>query len=267
MKKFVLIIISSLCVLPAAAQKKPLWKQRFILGHGIGYGFQMNKLQVNPVADQLSSVNDQGVSLRLLTMDWFLKNNWGIELSLYGLTDADERKRSKKFEQLFEKQFENRYYVNTPWYSDNTNLLNKFTANLGLVYKIERGRFTFIPKFFVGVTEITYNNRYSLYLKEKNKNMILKVDYRSDSFSKGKLLLGPSLTAMYRFNSILGVNFNASSFWHQGDIAYVQQLTNQVTKEESVYHYNGSKILHRLNFDLGIAVGFGRTGDWVRQVL
>ncbi len=249
--------------LSVVAQKKPFWKQRFIIGHGIGYGFQMNKLQVDPVTDQLSTVNDQGVSLRLLTIDWFLKDNWGVELSLYGLTDEDERKRDKKFEQLFEKQFENQYYVNTPWYSDDANLLNKFTASLGLIYKIERGRFTGIPKFFVGVTEITYNNRYSLYLKEKNKNMIMKVDYGSSSYSKGKLLLGSSIMVMYRFNSILGITFNASSFWHQAEIDYTRKMTNQVTKEVSANYYKGSKILHRLNFDMGVAIGFGKTGDWV----
>lgn len=261
MKTFLLIIISCLGAVSATAQKKPVWKQRFIIGHGIGYGFQMNTLRVDPVTDQLSSVNDKGLSLRFLTMDWFLKNNWGIEMSLYGLANDNELKRNKRFETLFKEQFEDRYYVNASLYSEGG--LKNFTGNLGLVYKIERGRFTCIPKFIVGITEISYKNLYNLYLKEKNKNMILKVEYTSGSFFEEKLLLGPSVTAMYRFNSILGITFNASSFWHRATTDYTRQLTNQVTKEESANYYKGSKILHRLNFDLGIAIGFGKTGDWV----
>jgi hypothetical protein len=265
--KNILLVITCFFVTGAMAQKKPLRKQRLIFSHGVGYSFALNSLPVDPVIDQLVDMNGKGVLLNFFTVNWFMKNNIGIELRMQGLPGDNTQNRKKTLELLVEDHFGDQYYYQSQ-YGFNPNQSDGFpgfAGLLGLTCKFERGRFSYIPKFYVGYMDVSGSSSYTNILKEKNTNTILSVRYQGDPDLESAPVFGPAASVMYRFNSLVGIRVNASYLWHKAGVHYERRITDLATNNTAVAYYSNEKTLHRIHIDLSIAVGFGRRGELVEK--
>ncbi|MBX2925154.1 MAG: hypothetical protein KF746_23335 [Chitinophagaceae bacterium] len=263
MKNIFLGLILLFSCATALAQKKPFRKQRLIFSHGIGYDLPFQTVRVNPVTDQLSDVNGKGLSFQVFSMSLFVKKNWGVEVLMQGVA-GDSRKRNKMFNQLIEEKWSDQYYYNRrPFYNEGG--LDLFTGALGLIHKIEKRRVTYIPKFFIGVTSTYAADNINHYLKEKNANTVLSLDYLSGETNQASVLLGPAASMIYRFNSIVGVGLNASFLWHKVNFTYNERMTNLVTNEVSDTYYRYHDNIQRLYIGVNVYIGFGRRYDWVGE--
>ena len=265
--KNILLILTCFYVTGAMAQKKPLRKQGLIFSHGVGYAFALNTLSVDPIIDHLADINGKGVLLNFFTVNWFMKNNMGIELRMQGLPGGNTQNRKKVLEQLIKDHFGDQYYYQSQ-YPVNLNQSDGFpgfAGLLGLTYKFERGRFSYIPKFYVGYMDVSGSSSYTNILKEKNTNTILSVSYQGDPDLESAPVFGPAASIMYRLNSLVGIRANASYLWHKAGIRYERSITDLAANTTSVTSYSNEKTLHRICIDLSIAVGFGRRGELVRK--
>ena len=262
--KNILLIVACLYVITGMAQKKPLRKQRLIFSHGVGYTFPLNTLHTDPIIDQLVGINGKGILLNFFTLNWFMKNNIGIEMRMQGLAGDNTRNENKALELLIADHFGDQYYYQ-PQYglSNDSDGFPGFAGMLGLAYKFERGRFSYIPKFYVGYMDVSASSSYNNTLKEKNTNTILKVHYHGYPDLRSTLILGPAASVMYRFNSITGIRANASYLWHKAGVRYKRAITNLATNNTTEANYSNKKTLHRIHVDLSIAIGFGRRSELV----
>lgn len=263
--KNILLILTCFYVTGVIAQHKPLRKQRLIFSHGVGYTFALNTLSVDPVIDQLADINGSGVLLNFFTVNWFMKNNIGLELRMQGLPGDNTQNRKEVLERMIEDHFGDQYYYQ-PQYGFDPNQSGGFpgfAGLLGLTYKFERGRFSYIPKFYIGYMDVSGSSSYNSILKEKNTNTILSVRYQGDPDWESTAVFGPAASVMYRFNSILGIRANASYLWHRAGIHYERGITDLVTDHTEAVHYTKENTLRRICIDLSIAVGFGRRGELV----
>lgn len=263
--KNILLILTCFYVSGVMAQKKPLRKQRLIFSHGVGYAFALNTLSVDPVIDQLVDINDKGVLLNFFTVNWFIKNNIGIEMRLQGLPGNNTQHQGKALKQLIEEHFGDQYYYQSQ-YPVNLNQSDGFpgfAGLLGLTYKLERGRFSYISKFYVGYMNVSGSSSYTNILKEKNTNTVLSVRYQGDPDLESAAVFGPAASVMYRFNSLVGIRANASYLWHKAGIRYEQTITDLAANTTAVTSYSNEKTLRRICIDLSIAVGFGRRSELV----
>lgn len=267
MKTYLVLIALCLSVNVAMAQKKALYRQRVIFNHGISYSLPFNKISTNSVADKLTTVNDKGFGIQFFSFNWFVKENFGVELLLHGTTNSTEKKRQKEFVSQVEGQFTSQYYTDMAYIFEFEQSLSikKFTAALGANYKIERHKFTCIPKFFVGVLATEQMSVMARFMKERNTNNVMRLDYEGQPHSKGRLLLAPAATLMYRFNNILGVSFNAFYWWHNADVNYSETITDIATDKATINRLSNDKTLHGLNLGLSLSLGFGKRRDLVTR--
>lgn len=265
--KNILLILTCLYVTGAMAQKGSLRKQRLIFSHGVGYSFALNTLSVDPVIDQLVDINGKGVLLNFFTVNWFMKNNIGMEMRMQGLPGDNTRNRKRASELLIADHFGDQYYYQSqyPVNPNQSDGFPGFAGLLGLTYKFERGRFSYIPKFYVGYMDVSGSSSYNNILKEKNANTILSVRYQGDPDLESAPVFGPAASVMYRFNSLVGIRANASYLWHKAGVHYERAITDLVTNNTAATYYSNEKTLHRIHIDLSIAVGFGRRGELVEK--
>lgn len=256
MKNILLTAALLVWTIVAAAQKKPLRKQRLIISHGIGYNFPLNTVKVNPLTDQLTDINDKGVSLQMFSIGVYMKHNIGFELLLQGMPDTKSEDRTNRFVALVEERWADQYYINSLGPYNNSGI-SQFAGALGINYKIEKNRFTFIPKIFVGILSIDQASAI-YYLKEKNANTVLKLNYSSDKSTQDKFMMGPAISAVYRFNSIIGFGLNASLFRYKANMVYEEKLTNLVTNESSSSYHHYTQTMHRMYIGLNMSMGFGK---------
>ncbi|MCC6288203.1 MAG: hypothetical protein IT249_09995 [Chitinophagaceae bacterium] len=258
-----------LCVLVNAisAQEKALRKQRILLSHGAGYAFSLNNLHVNPIIDRLTDVNSSGLLFQLISLNLFIKNNIGFEISLNGFPSKNANKRQENFAKELENKFGSRYYVSkgNSYNFQQTSPFDLFTGTFGLCYKIERKRFTYIPKFSIGVVSITQVPSDYNYMKEINGNNEIMVNYIGNRNSNGKLLMSPAATIMYRFNSIAGVSLNLSYCQYKAAISYTETINDLATNQQTITYYINRETMKRLNATISFTIGFGRKHDFVNK--
>lgn len=263
--KNIILIIGCLLVTHAMAQKKPLRKQRWIFSHGIGYSFLLNNLYVDPFIDQLHNFNQKGPLLNAFTVNWFQKNNLGLELKIYVLPGDERANRNDVLQRMVEKQFGDHYYYSPVFsygsYSGDDSEI--FIGSFGLTYKIEKKRFTYIPGFHIGGIDLIAQPSYYKILKEKDSNTMLRLDYRSLSDLSSGFTYGPEMSVMYRLNTVVGIKANLSYLTYNALINYERTVTDLAFQNKTVSYYRGEKALHRIHADLSIAIGFGRKGEWV----
>lgn len=265
--KNIILIIGCLLVTHAMAQKNPLRKQRLIFSHGVGYSFLLNNLYVDPFIDQLNNFNQKGPLLNAFTVNWFLKNNLGLELKIYVLPGDENRNRKDVLQRMVEEQFGDHYYYSPAFsygsYSGKDSEI--FIGSFGLTYKIEKKRFTYIPGFYIGGIDLKAQQSYYKILKEKDSNAMLRLDYRSLSDLSSGFTYGPEMSVMYRLNTIVGIKANLSYLTYNALINYERTVTDLAFENKTVSYYRGEKALHRIHAGLSIAIGFGRRGEWVGQ--
>ncbi|MBX3255110.1 MAG: hypothetical protein KF862_13285 [Chitinophagaceae bacterium] len=259
MKNILIAMVWLLCGTASVAQRKPLRKQRFILTHGVGYDIPFQTIRVNPITDQLSDVNDKGISLLAFSATWFIKKNWGLEFLMQGVT-SKEKDRDKQFNRLLEEKWTGGYFYNPRHYYSGGGL-SRFMGVLGINYKIEKSRITYIPKFFIGSVSVYTPLNINHYLKERNTNTALMLNYQGDKISRGQLVAGPAFSITYRFNSIIGAGLNTSFLWHNVKMTYNEKITNLITNEVSDTYYTYRGHMQRLNIGAHVSIGFGRRGD------
>lgn len=267
MKTFTGLLLLLFSLHAAMAQKKLLRQQKVIINHGISYSLPFNKLSLNPVTDQLTSVNEKGIGIQFFSFNWFVKENFGVELLLHGVTTSNEIHRRKEFVSQVKRKFEGQYYPDRIYIGESQHMSTekKFTAALAGNYKFERGKFTYIPKFFVGVMVTGQMSARNNFMKERNTNTVIRLDYEGRPHSEGRLLLGPSATMIYRFNSIVGVSFNAFYWWHKADVDFSERITNMATDEVSMNYYRTDKILHGLNLGVSLSLSFGKMAQGLKR--
>lgn len=263
MKPIFIILVLGLCSTVSMAQKKPLRKQRIIFSHGVGYDFPLKTITANPFTDPLTDLNDKGISIQAFAISWFIKKNIGLEFLMQGIATNNRKDRNQLFNQRMENQWSNQYYYNS--YNFYGGGMSRFMGAWGLSYKIEKRRFTYTPKFYIGSVSIDQSPTYNLYLKGRNSNTVLTLDYSADKSAAGKFMMSPAFSVVYRFNSIVGVGLNTSFLWHPSNMVYTETLTNLVTNEVSTQQYKYDKTMKRFNIGLNVSVGFGRRNELVGQ--
>lgn len=237
------------------AQKNTLRKQHVIFKTGVGYEFALNNIRANYITDQLTDLNDKGLALQFFSANIYIKKNWGVELFISGIATKQGKKRNQLFNTYMTDKWGGQYYYNPEefYYDAAASGISRFNGGIGITYKIEKNRFTYIPKFFIGDVGVDLQSA-NAYLKERNNNTILTSRYYAGRTNKDRIFGGPAASVMYRFNNRLGISFDASWFVHHTKITYTETLTNLANNNTTTIPYNYNKMMHRLNAGLSFSL-------------
>ena len=251
-------ILFCICTVGANAQKQSFRKQTIILRPALGYDFALNTIKANASTDYLSDMNTNGLSFPSFSATFFIKHNWGLEVSIYSIIHKDGKKNGRLFDQQFEKEFAAQYYILQDTLSyDLSEPFSRISGTVGIVYRIEKNRFVCIPKIFAGVVTVDMISK-SYYLKEKNRNNILHIRYGNWQSSKDVFLLGAGASFIYRLTGKIGISMDMSCSMNNPHTTYLANIENLVTNEFTQVPYRYDKSQYRVNAGLGVAISFGK---------
>lgn len=254
--KVIFSTLFSILVISTNAQSSFFKKQKIILRPILGYDFSLNTVKANAITDYQNNINTDGISFPALSVTFIIKNNFGLEASVYGIWDTKAKKNQRLFDQQFNSKFAAQYYISEDTLHYNlSEPFSRFAGTFGIVYRIEKNRWVCIPKVFVGATTVTLSSQ-SRYLKEKDGNNVLRTYYGSWSTSKDVFVLGTGISFIYRLNKRIGVCFDAAISCNNPRLNFTEDIRNLVSEETTNTSYRYHKFQYRINTGIGVAIGF-----------
>ena len=220
------------------------------------YNLPISKFSTGAVTDNFITYQDNSISWQVLSFSYFFKKHWGIDASfqlggsiknIYNPNDDLANDLSPKF---------NQFYVTVPftYWSNNSDppFVDYNKANVGIIYRIEKGKFSFYPKLSVGITSFsTYSA--AAYLKEKNANEVLHLSFTpNQSSSQCYFTVSATSSFAYRIAKNLLLNFDLTASVFKPSLSYTATTTNLNTGASTFQTYDYNQTVSNLSLGLGI---------------
>ena len=254
---FKTIVLAILCVCSNRlfGQNNSQAYQRWAFHSSVGYALPVQRLKSGEITDFLIDYDDEYVYWQFINVEYFFKNNLGINLSIQGNTFTDADERGNLMNAALEERFGNDYFISTSPYSYGQSA--NINANLyaGLVYAKRFNKISFVPKIQVGFTSF-FTNRLNVYLKEKETNTHLQMvyDFTSDRRPQDNFTLLTGITTEFNLTKNLTLDFHLQSSFFKTQFSYVEEIRNTYTEEKSYREFDYSKFLGTLSMGLGVGM-------------
>jgi hypothetical protein len=247
-----LLFIQAQCLF--SQQAKPSLRLEFQVKPSFGFNLPTSKLLKGDATDHLISYDDQSYYLQFIGLALFFDKHWGVEFNFQGNSSGRKSNRDQQFLQAMQTEYESNFYV-TPSTGASNKGSNFFSGDiergfLGVIYRLESNRFFFYPKAAIGITSF-YADWGSAYLKEKNANNVVLVDYRADKIPQDHFIVAGSASFGYKFTKHLYLNVDAIFSYYKVNVSYTKTITNLNSKLSTVENINYKKGMP------GVSVGAG----------
>ena len=226
------------------------------------FNLPINQLAKRGVTDNFISYPDNSISWQLLSFNYFFSKHWGVDASFQlGGSSSHKYNPNTELGNNLSSKFSN-YYITVP----NTSWNNKSTppfcelnkTNIGIIYRLEKDKFVFYPKFSVGITTFSSYSA-EAYLKQKSTNEVFHLTYiPNGATSKSYLTVNASSTIGYRTskNLLLFLDLTASIF--KPNLYYTATTTDLFTGISSTENYNYENNISNLSIGMGIILEIDR---------
>jgi hypothetical protein len=215
-------------------------------------GGSLNSTQIanTNVADHLIGFDTKVSSVQFLSITFFIKNKWGIDLSHQRLTSDKIQTRTQSFNTELTNLYNNRFYVN-PGNTEEYNDPRYERTVIGLLYKFEHNKWMIIPGIRVGSITIPVD-RTNGTLKEINGNKIYELDFVSDNSSDKAIATGLSCNIAYRIFKNFAFHLEGSYYYVKPDFTITETLTDLYLKQstETTHHYTTP--IHMFGIEAGL---------------
>jgi hypothetical protein len=257
-KLIVLIMFSSLLEYTFSQESSSLYPKLYIKP-ATGINIPVTSLFSGEVTDYLFEYNDNSFYWQILSASYFISPKWGIEFTYQAGYSIKISSRVDKFNKNIEEKYSANYFV-TPSSGAQYGHFSIIGGSiergyLGLVYRLEKPNFIFLPKLSIGVTSF-YTDWGKAYLKEKGANTLYELSYDSGKRPNDHFTIAPSVTFGYRLSKRLIANFDILYSYFHTDIEFIKELRNTYTDEITTETINYKKNMHTLTMGLGLLIEF-----------
>ncbi len=222
-----------------------------------GYTLPLTKLLKGNVTDYLLEYDDMTVYWQVISLTCFFHRHWGIEFNYQANSSRNISKRADRFLEYQHAAYDTDYYVtpSTGASYDQFSIIGGDVERgyLGLIYRIEKGRFLFYPKLSIGVVSF-YSDWGEAYLKEKNANTVLQLSYSSGQRPNDHFALATSATIGYKLSNRCFLNADVLVSRYKTDITYVKTTTDLNTGGQLFETIGYQKQIYNLCLGAGLIV-------------
>jgi len=254
-----LLLIAVLPSLLLPAQSKQRFRWQWQVKPAIGVNIPITTLFKNEITDYQFQYGEQSLSLQAITLGVFWNKHWGVEFTYQLNISKKARKLSDRFQQALEEQYGSQYYVSSrPAYSFyDAGLFGSHLEHgmLGVMYRMEKGRFYLQPKLSIGITSFNVNSELR-YLKEKETNNVSMIHYNGGSTLKNQLMLAAATGMGYKLNEKFAVNLDLQTSWSKSNFNIYKTMTDQNTGAGSGETITYKKDLLTFTPLIGIMISF-----------
>jgi hypothetical protein len=257
MKKLLVIILMSIFFNCAFGQEKLNTYSKWYLKPAVGVNIPITTLLSGEITDNLFEYNDNSYYWQVISGNFFFSRNWGVEFTYQAGNSNSISGRADRFNSEIQKKFSENYFVSSSsgaQYDDfNIILGNIERGYFGIVYRIEKPKFIFLPKLLIGVTSF-YTDWGSADLKEKGTNTVLKISYSSGKRPNDHFTFAPAFTFGYRLSKRVIANIDLLYSYYKTNIEFVEEIHNTFTEEISYKTIDYKKDIHTLTIGIGLII-------------
>jgi hypothetical protein len=238
------------------AQDSSCYKAKWQLNPSFGFNIPITKLLKGQTMDYMFEYDDHSYYLQVLSATYFFSKHWGLEFNYQGGSSKHIAQRSTNFLNAITAQYEKSYYILDPYNSandDNYNIIGGYIQRgyLGIVYRIEKKRLIFYPELSIGFTSF-YTDWAEVYLKEKNSNNVLDLQYSTVQMPKDNFTLAASAKIGYKISKRFSVAMDLSVSYYETNIPLTTTLTDLNSGNATVETYNYNNTIFTLSVGAGL---------------
>lgn len=255
MKKILILLLVLNSVDSALGQVKPEKYSKWYLKPAAGINIPISALLSGEITDNLIEYDDNAYYWQVISGNFFLSQKWGVEFTFQASTSKCISVRTDRFNAEIQQKYGEDYFIKPssgPLYDDFDIVGGDIERGyLGIVYRIEKQRYIFLPKLFIGVTSF-YIERGVADLKEKGTNTVLKLSYSSGKRPNDHFTVAPAFTFGYRLSKRFIANIDLLYSYYKTDIKFTEEIRNTFTEETSYKTINYNKNIHTLTIGIGL---------------
>lgn len=253
-KKLSLLFIACLPVMVVLGQgkKRNLLGLEFQGKLSMNYDIALTKVLNGGPTDDLLGYDDRTCYFPIIGLSLFVDKHWGLDFNFQAVISYKRSRKSDRFAERMQAEYSSHYYVDpfsSAGYADPGGAIQR--GFLGLIYRLESGRFFMYPKFALGITSFEANYGRA-YLKEKESNKVLQVFYLTGKPTRDHFTIAASSAFGYKLCRWLYFNVDLQTSWYKTNISFTKTTTDlesgQVASESIRYKKN--------IFNLGLGGGF-----------
>lgn len=241
----------------ALGQEKSETYSKWYLKPAVGINIPLTNLLLNEITDNLFEYDNNSYYWQVISGNFFFLKNWGVEFTYQAGNSKNISGRADRFNSEIQNKFGENYFV-TPssgaQYDDSNIILGNIERGyLGIVYRIEKYRFIFLPKLMIGVTSF-YTDWGKADLKERGTNTVLKISYTSGKRPNDHFTIAPAVTFGYRISKRFIVNLDFLYSHFKTNIEFIEKTRNVFTEEVSYKSIDYKKNINTLSIGIGLIV-------------
>ena len=257
MNRLIIILLSLSCWSNLFAQDKSNTFSKWHLKPAAGLNIPLTNILSGEVTDNLFEYDDNSYYWQILSASFFFSAKWGLDFTYQAGHSQDILGRAERFNQALEEKYGDNYFV-TPSSGaiyDNFTLFGGSIQRgyLGLVYRHEKSRFIFLPKFAIGVTSF-YTDWGRADLKEKGTNTFNTIHFTSGKRPNDHFTIAPSLTFGYRLSKRIIANIDVLYSYYKTDIQFIEEYSNAFTNEVQIETIDYKRNMQTLTIGLGVII-------------
>jgi hypothetical protein len=198
--------------------------------------------------------------MQLISIAYFFREHWGGEFSVRGATSSRIADRDVRFYDWVQKEYGEQYYLVSS--DEFVDFYTRFTGDVrqmmfGLVYRLEKARWTLYPKLAIGAT--SYDTDWiTFHLKEKNSNTIYKVTYLSDEYMPGGFTIAPSVSGSYQLTRRFAVQADLAFPFFRNTMSFQRTTTNLSTGEVVIDDFSYKRVVLAMSVGVGFTIVLDR---------
>ena len=226
---FITLLFLGLLIESSYCQDSLNYKSKWQIRPNYGINIPITKLLNGSILDNLFEYGDNSTYWQVLSISYFFRRHWGVEFNFQGMTSGNIAKRADKFMDAMKSEYKSDYYVtpSTGASYDNFSLLavNFNRGFIGLIYRYEKNRLFFYPKFSIGITSF-YTDWGKATLKRKNSNNVIEVSYDPSNIPNGHFVVATSAAFGYKLTKKIYLNMDLMASYYKTDITFTKKITD-----------------------------------------
>jgi hypothetical protein len=229
------------------------YKSKWQIKPTYGFNFPLSSLLSGEVTDNLIEYDDKANYLQLISVSYFFKKHWGVEFNYQKNNSKNTSKRIDSFLSLTKAEYESNYFV-TPStgasYGEKGNIERGY---FGVIYRIENKYFCIYPKLSIGVTSF-YTDWGTAYLKEKNTNRVILIDYSSGKRPNDHLTFATSASFGLKLSKRIALNIDVLSSYYKTNIKFLKTTNDLFNGQKSISDFTYKRNIFNLSIGTGLII-------------